>query len=129
MLRKIPVVLFLLLMTSCGALSNLSKNFDEARGMISDLKPVIAEALDNGQAIYNQGKELVAEMKTMEKAAFKKADKDGDGDLDLYERITYLALLAAGGVEVTRRKMKATQSQIAQLHNRVDHERSKRKAD
>ena len=128
MLRKIPIVLFLLLLTSCGALSNLSKNFADAQGMISDLKPVIAKALDNSQAIYDQGVEMVAELKQMKAAAFKKADKDGDGNLDLLERITYLVLLGGGAAEVVRRKMKSTQSQIAQLHARVDHERSKRKS-
>lgn len=153
MLRKIPVVLFLLLMTSCGALSNLSKNFAEAQGMIRDLKPVVADIIDSvagtieeGEKIRNQGAELfdtvkevagtliedmkdtVAEMKAMEKASFKKADKDGDGNLDFMERITYLVMLAAGGAEVARRKMKKTQEQIAELHGRVDHERSKRKS-
>lgn len=128
MLRKIPIVLFLLLLTSCGALSNLSRNFADARGMISDLKPVIAEALDNSQAIYDQGVEMVAELKQMKTAAFKKADKDGDGNLDLLERITYLVLLGGGAAEIVRRKMKSTQAQIAQLHGRVDHERSKRKS-
>lgn len=135
MLRKIPIVLFLLLMTSCGAFSNLSKNFAEAKGMIRDLKPIVADALNAGQDIYDQGVELIAvakdtvtELKTMEKASFKKADKDGDGNLDFMERIAYLVMLAAGGVEITRRKMKSTQAQIAQLHARVDHERSKRKS-
>lgn len=146
MLRKIPIVLFLLLLTSCGAFSNLSKNFSDARGMISDLKPVIAKALDNSQALYDQGVEMVveakkmgdllvfevraasSEFKQMKAAAFKKADKDGDGNLDLLERITYLVLLGGGAAEIVRRKMKSTQAQIAQLHGRVDHERSKRKS-
>lgn len=148
-MKKLLPLILLALLPSCGTFGDISRAAASARDMIGhiqksyeQLKPSIDTAVstatrlvDEGQRIYDKSAEMVesmkqtaAELKEMERQAYAEADEDGDGDLNLKERLAYWALLAGGGFEVSRRKLKQTQQQFAELTGKIDHERAKRKA-
>lgn len=142
---KLRLLLFaplLLMFASCGAIGNLSQGISDGRQMLSDMnqtyqtiKPEIEESVETAKKLYADGKKLFeeaksvkAEISALKADAFKKADKDGDGNLDWMEKIGYMVLLAGGALEAARRKLKSITGQITTVNDRVDHERSKRKA-
>ena len=100
----------LLLLTSCGTFATLSKGVSDAREMLGEVR------------------ESIVEFKDMSAEAKKTADKDGDGNLDLMERLAYLLALGGGAAEIVRRRMKKTNESVDVLHARIDRERTKRKA-
>ena len=147
-IRDLPLILSLFLLTSCGMLANMSEGISSARQMLGEvnktyqeLKPSIDSAVSttknliaDGKRIYEQGTEIASELKStgaefrnMSAEARAKADKDGDGELSLMERLAYLITLGGGAAEIARRKLKATKNQFAALTGKVDHERAKRK--
>ena len=126
-MKTLILIPFLFMLASCGTFSNLSEGIAKGREIVTDiqeayedLKPIadkliesgkgIADDIKNGMEVYESLKddmeELKDELKELDKEAFAKADKDGDGELDWMERIAYLMLLGGGGVEVARRKLK-----------------------
>lgn len=130
-MRKILVTLTLLLLTSC---SGLSEGIASARVLFGELKEdyqSMKEGFNEGVEVLGdlkeELKEAQAEFSAMKADAFKKADKDGDGDLDWMEKIAYWVMLGGGLGEIARRKLKGLQSGIDRLHVRVDGERGKRK--
>lgn len=98
--------------------------FDGAKLMSGSASDLYAK----GKVLLDEAKSVKAEISAVKAEAFKKADKDGDGNLDFYEKIVYMVLLAGGALEAARRKMKSIMGQITTVNDRVDHERSKRKA-
>ncbi len=134
-MRNPLLILPLLFLTSCGSLSNLSEGMSKGREMLGEiqrtydeLKPSIDIAIDTTMKLIVEGKQIADEIKAMSAEAKKNADKDGDGELSLMERLAYIITLVGGLAEYARRKMKGTQESVALLHARIDRERTKRKA-
>lgn len=136
-MRRFVVALLipcLMLLVSCGAIPQLGATLAQTRGAVNDLnasqaeiKPEVSRVAESVSQLTAAATSLASDMKTMERESLQKADKDGDGNLDMMERIMYLLLLGGGAAEVARRKMKGTQGQIQSLHGRIEHEREKRK--
>lgn len=122
----IPLLL-LFALPSCGTFSNLSEAIGEGKEVVSDindayqdLKPIAEDLIESGKGIADDVKDamevyeglkdemsdLKGELRDLDAEAFAKADKDGDGELDWMERLTYLLLLGGGSLEIGRRKLK-----------------------
>lgn len=136
MRRLYPLLmLMLLLLPSCGTFSNLSDAIAKGKEIATDLrdtyreiKPVADDLIESGKEIADDVKDAMRvyeglkdelsatrdELKALDKEAFEKADKDGDGELDWMERLMYLALLGGGSLEIGRRKLKSLKEKAAQ---------------
>lgn len=124
-LMRLVLCAFLILgPMGCQAISSIG---DVAR-QYKELKPKIdatiangAEILEQGNLIYEQGKETVAEVKDLHQASFTTADKNSDGKLSLSEMAMYGALMASGATEIARRKLAARQrAKNGVLHERIN---------
>lgn len=113
------------------SVDSAKKLYAEGKELFDGAKLISGNAADlyaKGKIILDEAKGVKAEISALKKDAFKEADKDGDGSLDFMEKIAYWVLLAGGGLEAARRKLKSITGQITTVNDRVDHERSKRKA-
>lgn len=128
-MRIYLVTLVLFLFTSCGAFSDLSQGLADGREMLGELKQDYNSMKDGFDEGLKELQETKAELSAMKEEAFKKADKDGDGELDWKEKLLYWALLGGGGIELARRKIKGLQGNVDLAFRRVDEERAKRKRD
>lgn len=142
-MRYVIPILFvvLLFLPACSTMGDLSEGISKSKDLISDLKeqyeelkPAIDDAVGTISDLHKQGKDLVEEfketgeeLKALDAEAFEKADKDGSGDLDWLERLSYLILLGGGTLELGRRKLKSMKEAMQSTEARVDHERAKRK--
>tara|TARA_R110002094_G_scaffold220250_1_gene192796 strand:- start:31367 stop:31792 length:426 start_codon:yes stop_codon:yes gene_type:complete len=126
-MKTLILIPFLFMLASCGTFSNLSEAIGKGKEIVTeiqdvyaDLKPIADDLIESGKGIagdiqdsmelYESLKDemgdLGDELKDLNKEAFAKADKDGDGELDWMERLAYLMLLGGGGAEMARRKLK-----------------------
>lgn len=132
-MRSLIIAVTLSLLTSCSGLSDtisqgrdlltkLNQSFEKIQPKLDKAIEVVGDAMEKGEAILDAGDELKAELSVMKAAAFKKADKDGDGEHDWWEKLNYWYLLGLGGAETARRKFKTMQDSL-------DQERLKRKRD
>lgn len=121
-MRQLIVMLVLSLFASCAAISDAVELVGEVREDYQSAKEGFEEAKEE----FSKAKD---ELSAMQKEAFKKADKDGDGEHDWKEKLLYWALLGGGAVEIGRRKLKSMESNTALAFERVDQERAKRKRD
>lgn len=144
-MRNFIAAVTLFLLTSCSALSEgiaegrelltkLNDTVDKIKPQIEETIKTGAEIVASGAEVIEAAKELKTEFSAMKADAFKKADKDGDGDLNFGERLQYWLLLAAGAASIgvgVKRKFAGLQTlitgEVANLNGRVDHERAKRK--
>jgi len=134
-MRTILLLPLLFLFASCGTFSNLSEGIAKGKEIVADiqdayedLKPIAEDLIESGKGIAEdvQGAmelyeglkdemdDLKDELKDLDSEAFAKADKDGDGELDWLERLTYLLLLGGGSLEIGRRKLKQLKEKAAQ---------------
>lgn len=126
-MRYLLILPMLFMLASCGTLGNLSDAIAKSREILNDVqetykevKPLAEDMIEAGKDIaddvnaamttYKSLKDELAatrdELKALDKEAFAKADKDGDGDLDFGERLIYWLLLGGGSLEIGRRKLK-----------------------
>jgi len=97
-MKTLLLIPMLLMLVSCGTMSNLSESIAKGREIVNELH-------DTYDELRGELAELKGELKELDRDAFLKADKDEDGELDWLERLTYLLLLGGGSMEVARRKI------------------------
>lgn len=134
-------LLLLFMLPSCGTMGNLSEGIGSARDILgeiqetyAELKPSIDKAVESTKSLIEDSQGMIEivkgtsdELKELNKEAFISADKDKSGDLDWMEKLAYMIALGGGAAEIGRRKLKSLTEGVAKVHQRVDHERSKRK--
>ena len=113
------------------SIDSAKKLYDESKELFDGAKLLSGDAADlyaKGKILMDEAKDVKAEISSLKESSFKEADKDGDGNLDFLEKIAYWVLLAGGGLEAARRKLKSINTQFDSVNGRIEHERSKRKA-
>lgn len=96
-------------LTGCQAIAaaqDAASKYRELEARYEQVAPQVEAAIDAGKEAITAAKETADEFKQMQQEARIKADTDGDGKLNWQEMIGYLALVASGGTELARRKLR-----------------------
>lgn len=108
----------------CGFIEKIQRGVEHGQEIITSANELykeheetIKKTVDNVRGIADEVNSTAAEMRQLHRDSRAAADTNGDGELSLTEWPAYLSMMAAGGVEVARRK---TRKDLNKAFDKID---------